>query len=126
VNPYKWMKMMVMMMMIMRMTLMMMPMRLLRIPPSLPLSHVITLSSLQRPYTYTGDICIAVNPYKWMADLYSDEQRERYLGGERAALPPHVYGMSSTAYRLASLRTSGHERGIRFPPLSARVLIVII
>lgn len=26
------------------------------------------------PYTYTGDICIALNPYKWL-DLYSEKLR---------------------------------------------------
>ena len=28
----------------------------------------------QLPYTYTGNLCIAVNPYKWLP-LYSDELR---------------------------------------------------
>ena len=29
------------------------------------------------PYTYTGDICIALNPYRWL-DLYRDDAREAY------------------------------------------------
>ena len=28
----------------------------------------------RHPYTYAGDICIAVNPYQWL-DLYSEETR---------------------------------------------------
>ena len=30
------------------------------------------------PYTRTGDIILACNPYKWFHDLYSDEQRSYY------------------------------------------------
>ena len=30
------------------------------------------------PYTRTGDIILACNPYKWFHDLYSDEQRSLY------------------------------------------------
>ena len=52
------------------------------------------------PYTYTGDICIALNPYRWL-DLYRDDAREAYTtalamqgGAEasaaRAELAPHV------------------------------------
>ena len=32
----------------------------------------------EMPYTYTGDICIAVNPYQWL-DIYGDEYREKHL-----------------------------------------------
>lgn len=28
----------------------------------------------QLPYTYTGDICIAVNPYQWL-DIYADQHK---------------------------------------------------
>lgn len=30
------------------------------------------------PYTYTGPICIAVNPYEWL-DVYSDELQGQYM-----------------------------------------------
>ena len=30
------------------------------------------------PYTRTGDIVIAVNPYQWITELYSDERRGLY------------------------------------------------
>ncbi|TDH72237.1 uncharacterized protein CCR75_005603 [Bremia lactucae] len=50
------------------------------------------------PYTYTGDICIAVNPYKWLPDLYAEEQHMRYLNQPKEELPPHVYATSVAAY----------------------------
>ena len=28
----------------------------------------------------TGDICIAVNPYRWLAELYRDDTRDAYTG----------------------------------------------
>ncbi|CAN0504945.1 unnamed protein product, partial [Laminaria digitata] len=45
------------------------------------------------PYTYTGEIVIACNPYRWL-DLYGEERRRQYAGmvrGDRSRLPPHVY-----------------------------------
>ncbi|KAI9906019.1 hypothetical protein PsorP6_013671 [Peronosclerospora sorghi] len=50
------------------------------------------------PYTYTGDICIAINPYKWLPDLYAEEQHLRYLNHPKEELPPHVYATSVAAY----------------------------
>lgn len=50
------------------------------------------------PYTYTGDICIAVNPYQWLPDLYADEQHLRYLNQPKEELPPHVYATSVASY----------------------------
>jgi len=67
------------------------------------------------PYTYVGEIVIAVNPYCWLP-LYTDELRAAYAkagarqrgGGRDAsaeeALPPHVYATSVAAYeRMAGL-----------------------
>ncbi|KAG3121090.1 Myosin-10 [Phytophthora idaei] len=51
-----------------------------------------------KPYTYTNDIVIAVNPYKWIDNLYGDHLHEQYLKKPRDSLPPHVYSTSTAAY----------------------------
>ncbi|KAF1778308.1 P-loop containing nucleoside triphosphate hydrolase [Phytophthora cactorum] len=49
------------------------------------------------PYTYTGRICIAVNPYQWL-DLYSKQTMEKFSDGKRENKPPHVYAVSMEAF----------------------------
>jgi myosin-5 len=62
------------------------------------------------PYTYTGNICVAVNPYKWLPDLYTEEQHIRYLNFPREALPPHVYATSVASYD--NMKTHGRNQSI--------------
>lgn len=76
------------------------------------------------PYTRTGDIVIAVNPYKWLLDLYSEERRHVYAtalvfensynnndgGDPRSKIEPHVYEASSLAYR--GLAVEGSDQSI--------------
>ncbi len=51
------------------------------------------------PYTYTADIVIAVNPYQWLHELYTEEIRKEYLiFVDRGRLKPHVYSTSARAY----------------------------
>lgn len=50
------------------------------------------------PYTYTADIVIAVNPYRWFPHLYTEEKRKEYLVFEKSKLEPHAYAASSAAY----------------------------
>ncbi|CAI5702395.1 hypothetical protein KXD40_005251 [Peronospora effusa] len=52
----------------------------------------------QIPYTYTGAICIAVNPYSWL-NIYTKELQEQYLDRDRNELPPHVYATSAGAFQ---------------------------
>ncbi|ETO69494.1 hypothetical protein F444_13936 [Phytophthora nicotianae P1976] len=52
------------------------------------------------PYTYTGDICLAVNPYQWLDELYTPGLHKKYLQArKRQDLPPHVYAVSVAAFR---------------------------
>lgn len=62
------------------------------------------LNNLQRrfenklPYTRSGDICIAVNPYQWL-DIYTQSSMQSYSKKLRHELPPHVFATSAEAYR---------------------------
>jgi myosin-5 len=80
----------------------------------------------KKPYTRTGDIIIAMNPYQWIHDLYSEDIRCRYASAlvwsnnhgtssshthdPRRELEPHVYETSSLAYR--GLAIEGQDQSI--------------
>lgn len=51
------------------------------------------------PYTYTGKIVVAVNPYEWLKPLYSEQLRDLYTRHAWDELPPHVYATSAEAFR---------------------------
>ncbi|KAL3669305.1 hypothetical protein V7S43_005682 [Phytophthora oleae] len=63
----------------------------------------------QIPYTYTGAICIAVNPYSWL-DIYTKELQEEYMERDRSELPPHVYATSAGAFQ--HMRVFGEDQSI--------------
>jgi len=73
-----------------------------------------------KPYTRTGDIVIAVNPYQWIDGLYSNTMREEYAnklvwnasqdGDAKKHVEPHVYETSSLAYR--GLAVEGQNQSI--------------
>ena len=60
------------------------------------------------PYTRTGDIIIAVNPYQWLTHLYTEEQKKHYSDklvwdasdvDPRKSVEPHVYETSALSYK---------------------------
>jgi len=62
-----------------------------------------------KPYTYTGEICIAVNPYQWI-DIYTEELQNAYMERHRDELDPHAFGVSATAYN--QLRANAKDQSI--------------
>lgn len=63
---------------------------------------------LAKPYTRTGDIVIAVNPYQWLTHLYTEEEQMKYArklvwecgdGDNRKHVEPHVYETSALCYK---------------------------
>mmetsp|Transcript_21611 Transcript_21611/g.30276 ORF Transcript_21611/g.30276 Transcript_21611/m.30276 type:complete len:1250 (-) Transcript_21611:67-3816(-) len=72
------------------------------------------------PYTRTGDIVIAVNPYEWIKKLYAEETRSFYADklvwnprqdvDPKTDVEPHVYETSSMAYR--GLAVDGQDQSI--------------
>lgn len=70
-------------------------------------------------YTRTGDIVIAVNPYKWLTHLYVQEEQVKYAaklvwetcdGDPRKFVAPHVYEVSSLCYK--GLAANGRDQSI--------------
>jgi len=62
----------------------------------------------EKPYTRAGDIVMAVNPYQWLNELYTEEKRSYYsnrLVWERSdedprdIMQPHIYEVSALAYK---------------------------
>ena len=55
-------------------------------------------------YTYVGDILVAVNPFKWIAGLYTETNMAACKGKKlaNAECGPHVYSISEKVCRLHS------------------------
>lgn len=71
------------------------------------------------PYTRTGDIVIAVNPFQWFTQFYTESVRADYAnklvwedheGDPRKLVDPHVYEISSLSYK--GLAFGGKDQSI--------------
>ncbi|XP_077227543.1 myosin-6-like isoform X2 [Tasmannia lanceolata] len=51
-------------------------------------------------YTYTGNILIAVNPFRRLPHLYDSHMMEQYKGAAFGELSPHPFAVADAAYRL--------------------------
>ncbi|RRT66577.1 hypothetical protein BHE74_00028872 [Ensete ventricosum] len=50
-------------------------------------------------YTYTGNILIAVNPFRRLPHLYDSHMMEQYKGAVFGELSPHPFAVADAAYR---------------------------
>ncbi|MBA0769727.1 hypothetical protein Gotri_018429, partial [Gossypium trilobum] len=58
------------------------------------------LAYLHEPGTYTGNILIAVNPFRRLPHLYDSHMMAQYKGAAFGELSPHPFAVADTAYRL--------------------------
>ncbi|CAK7331694.1 unnamed protein product [Dovyalis caffra] len=55
--------------------------------------------ALNEIYTYTGNILIAVNPFRRLPHLYDIHMMEQYKGAAFGELSPHLFAVADTCYR---------------------------
>jgi len=72
-----------------------------------------------KPYTRTGDIIIAVNPFQWFTEIYTEKVRARYArilvwenleGDPLSQVEPHVYETSALSFK--GLAFDGNDQSI--------------
>ena len=49
-------------------------------------------------YTFIGEVCVSVNPYKEM-DIYNKTYVNQYKGREIYERPPHIFAIAEAAYK---------------------------
>eukprot|EP01018_Ginkgo_biloba_P004122 Gb_41098 [translate_table: standard] len=63
------------------------------------LHNLATRYELNEIYTYTGNILIAINPFRRLPHLYDTHMMEQYKGAAFGELSPHVFAVADAAYR---------------------------
>ncbi|KAL6563815.1 hypothetical protein OROGR_002774 [Orobanche gracilis] len=63
------------------------------------LHNLATRYKLNKIYTYTGSILIAINPFQRFPDFYDLHMMEQYKGSPFGKLSPHVFAIADVAYR---------------------------
>ncbi|KAL2582061.1 hypothetical protein AAZV13_15G220400 [Glycine max] len=72
------------------------------------LHNLATRFSLNEIYTYTGNILIAVNPFRRLPHLYDIHMMEQYKGAAFGELSPHLFAVADTCYR-AMINENGSQ-----------------
>ncbi|MBA0801142.1 hypothetical protein Gohar_011525, partial [Gossypium harknessii] len=67
--------------------------------PSCGVDDMTRLAYLHEPGTYTGNILIAVNPFRRLPHLYSSHMMEQYKGAAFGELSPHPFAVADASYR---------------------------
>ncbi|XP_031126297.1 myosin-12 isoform X2 [Ipomoea triloba] len=63
------------------------------------LSNLASRYALNEIYTYTGNILIAVNPFRRLPHLYDIHMMEQYKGAPFGELSPHLFAVADTCFR---------------------------
>ena len=65
--------------------------------------------AVDRIYTYISEILIAVNPFKFIDGLYTDEKKAEYKGINWTSLEPHVYAAAEMAFKHMELQSQSQS-----------------
>ncbi|KAJ3673289.1 hypothetical protein LUZ60_006663 [Juncus effusus] len=63
------------------------------------LQNLASRYALNEIYTYTGNILIAVNPFRRLPHLYDTHMMEQYKGATFGELSPHLFAVADACYR---------------------------
>ncbi|KAH8584595.1 myosin heavy chain [Cryptosporidium sp. chipmunk genotype I] len=59
-------------------------------------------------YTSTAHVLLAMNPYRDIPNLYSEETKRSYYGKHMSQMPPHPYSIADYSYRSMVLDRKNH------------------